>query len=126
MKSLKYLGLGQIKILPDIGIKNVILSCDAICILGIYFTYNKTLNKQYNLDRVLQNFKHIINMWKGRTLSIYGKITILKTLALSKLLYVSSMTVIPNDFIANVKNIMCNFLWNGSHKVKYKVLIDKL
>ena len=110
--------------MPDMGIKNVNLTKQTIRILGIYNSYDKLLYKQNNFERALNNFKMTINMWKNRTLSLYGKTTILKTLAIPKLLYVSSMSQAPSDFIKEVKKAMCNFLWYGRPKIKHNVLIN--
>ena len=64
---------------PVLGMKNINLTTDTIRILGIYFTYNQKLLIEQNFDRVLNNFRTVLNIWKGRTLSIYGKTIILKT-----------------------------------------------
>ena len=110
--------------LSELDIKTLDLSKDAIRILGIYFTYNKILNKLLNFDRIANNLKNVLNTWRGRTLSLYGKTVILKTLAIPKLMYVCGMIEIPAGFIVEIKRILCNFLWNGSPKIKYTALID--
>ena len=83
---------------PVLGMKNINFTTDRIRILGIYFTYNQKLIIEQNFDRVLNNFRTVLNIWKGQTLSIYGKTIILKTLAIPKVLYVSSLAVNPPNF----------------------------
>ena len=113
--------------LPEVGIREVNLKCDCIRILGIYFSYNKALQNEQNFDRVKNNFKIVLNIWRGRTLSLYGKTVILKTLAIPKLLYVCCMSEIPSGFVKEIKQIICNFLWNGGvSKIKYDALIGDL
>ena len=111
--------------LLDIGIKTLNLTREAIRIL-VYFTYNKQIHKKLNFDRALNNFKQVINMWKNRTLSLYGKTIILKSLAIPKLLYVCSMSEVPSVYTDEVKKCMCKFLWKGTPKIKYSVIIDGL
>ena len=112
--------------LPELGINTLDLNTEALRILGIHFTYNKTLSKQLNFDRVLNNLKSVINIWRGRTLSLYEKTLILKSLAIPKKLYVCSMFEVPYEFTGEVKKILCKFLWNSTPKIKYGVLIDNL
>jgi hypothetical protein len=57
---------------------------------------------------------------------LYGKVTILKSFALSQLTYVA--TVVPSpihqrvqeDFFKKVETILYNFLWGGPHRDKIK------
>ena len=64
-------------------------------------------------------------MWRQRNLTIYGKTLILKTFALSQLLYVSSVFHIPKYIMKEVEDLAYEYLWNGKqHKVKKKVAIQ--
>ena len=59
-----------------------------------------------------------------RSLTIKGKMTIFKTLALSKVLYLSFLTVVPNYIIDELIKIQTNFTWkNTPAKIKHKTLI---
>ena len=53
--------------LPEVGIREANLKHDCIRILGIYFSYNKALQNEQNFDRVKNNFKIVLNIWRGRT-----------------------------------------------------------
>ena len=112
--------------LSELGIKTLDLNTAALRILGIHFTCNKTLSKQLNFDRVLNNLKSVINIWRGRTVSLYGKTLILKSLAIPKILYVCSMSEVPYQLIGEVKKILCKVLWNSTPKIKYGVLVPQL
>ena len=57
--------------------------CDSIKILGFYFGYD---GKQRN-DL---NYRKLMHMWKWRNLSILGKIQIIKTFAIPKLMFRAS------------------------------------
>ena len=53
-------------------------------------------------------------MWSQRDLSIVGRINIMKTLALSKLVFICSVMNTPKDFSKEVNKITFDFIW--SHK----------
>ena len=68
------------------GVECVNLLINAIKILGIYFLYNiKPENEKNFLDHITK-LQIVINIWKMKNLSLLGKITIYKTLALSKII----------------------------------------
>ena len=63
-------------------------------------------------------------MWKCRPLTVFGKTTIVKTLALPKVLYATSLIDIPSDFTKKVKGLILDFLWSGRKpKVKYMAIV---
>ena len=75
-------------------IKYIDFEENGIKILGIFFSYKKKLRDLNNIDRVVTNFKTVLSIWKSRSLTLIGKIQVLRTLALPKLYYVfSKMTV---------------------------------
>ena len=58
-----------------------------------------------------------------RNISIEDKIVVFKTLAISKLVYLTHLTVIPNHFSEEVAKIQKSFLWNDSSpKIKHETL----
>ena len=61
--------------------------------------------------------KKLTNIWSSRGLSIYGKVTIIKSLLIPKLVYVSSLPPTPLKIIKQVNHIIFTFLWNGKDKV---------
>ena len=71
--------------------------------------------------------KHIAKIWKKfhqRDLSVYGRITIAKTLGLSKLLFSSACICTPAHVIDKVNRLIVNFVWRGKKpKIKSDALI---
>jgi len=61
--------------------------------------------------------KKLTNIWSSRGLSIYGKVTIIKSLLIPKLVYVSSLLRTPLKTIKQVNHIIFTFLWKGKDKV---------
>ena len=65
-------------------------------ILGVFFTYNKNLQLENNFRKTVLSIERILKMWKRRNLILEGQIIIVKTLALSKVTFLSQVLVIPN------------------------------
>ena len=55
-----------------------------------------------NLEERYVRFKNILNIWYARDLSLKGKITILKSVAIPQLMYSASAVYVPDDYIDKV------------------------
>ena len=64
--------------------------------LGIWFSINGPENQRLNQEERIQSINTLINIWKGRKLSLKGKITILRTLILPQVQFLFSMITIPD------------------------------
>ena len=53
--------------------KLVDLKQDSIKILGIHFSNNNGLSQKLNIDKLFKSYKSKINIWKSRSLTLYGK-----------------------------------------------------
>ena len=51
---------------------------------------------QKNYCKAITSIHGILKLWRMRNLSTEGKIVVFKTLAISKLVYLALLTVIPN------------------------------
>ena len=66
-----------------------------------------------------------MKVWKGRKLSLKGKITVINNLALPPLLYVGSIIHVPNIVFKEVKKHITDFIWDSKpSKIAYNVLIQ--
>ena len=74
---------------------------DPIKALGVFFSYDKKLLYLKNFSDKLDNIKKLINIWLSRGLSLYGKVTIIKTLLLSKIVYLASVLPTPKILLKN-------------------------
>ena len=88
--------------------------CTQFTLLGIHFkTEDVNESIDLNLDGKLKEISSLLQQYKPRNLSILGKVTILKTMALPKLVHV--LTILPSPdpvFIKNLNEIFSRFLWN--------------
>ena len=72
-----------------------------------------------NFNLKVQKLQTNLDMWNSRGLTLYGKVLIIKSLGLSKLLYSISNTNVPKEIVSTVKDKMFRFLWK-SKKDKIK------
>jgi len=62
-------------------------------------------------------------MWSPRSLTLFGKVLIIKSLRLSQILYSASNTKVRKDTITTVKRKLFSFLWNKKkNKIKWEGL----
>ena len=55
--------------------------------LGIYFGYDKKQCEFLNWQVKLEKLAEVLKSWKKRNLSIFGKVLVIKTLAMSQLIF---------------------------------------
>ena len=99
---------------------------DSAKTLGVTFhTENKNIYA-LNLEPKIKEFNNCLKSWQHRKLTLMGKITVLKSFALPKLVY--PLSVLPNppeDKIKYIINKMYNFLWDGKpDKVQRNTIIQ--
>ena len=58
-----------------------------------------------------------MNIWSSRSLSLYGKVTIIKALVIPKMIYLFSLVPTPEVVVTELNRILYKFLWNGTDKV---------
>ena len=92
--------------------------------LGIFFSYDTDSVIQKNFMDRAKEFKQILDMWRQRDLSLIGKITILKSLAFSIIIYQCGVLTPTLKFIDHIIDLVYKFIWNDKpEKIKRKTLI---
>ena len=77
-------------------------------------------------DTVLQKVRKRLEMWKKRNLSIQGKVHVIKTLAISNVVYAAGLKTIPENKIKEFNSEIWKFLWNGKMEpVKREICMRK-
>ena len=84
--------------------------------LGVFFTYDKKLLHLKNFSEKIYDIKKLINIWSSRGLSIYGKVTLIKSLIIPKIVYISLLPT-PEHIIKELNQLLYKFLWKGKDKV---------
>ena len=76
-----------------------------IKILGIHFSYNKKLENVENFIRHGRKIEKVLKLLKMRNLTVEGKNTIFKTLAIYKIIYLSLVTNVSTEIINEINKI---------------------
>ena len=87
------------------------MSDDPVYALGVHFAYNIELSYKKIFFDKLSSIKKTLSVWSRRDLSIYGRIYIVKTLALSKLVFISSVMETLKNFATEVNKTVFDFIW---------------
>ncbi len=99
----------------------------SICTLGVTISIVPNEIAKLNFDIRLQTMSETLNIWTCRNLSINGKVTILKSLALHKMHYAVSCLPITNDTVKETDKLVFNILWNHKWaKVKGNVIFQAI
>ena len=61
--------------------------------------------------------KKLINIWSSRGFSVYGKVTIIKSLFIPKFAYILSLLPAPKEIVQELNRLLFKFLWKGTDKV---------
>ena len=72
----------------------------------------------------MEKLAEILKSWKKRKLTIFGKVLVLKVLALSQVIFNATVLPIPFGTIGKINEIIYQYLWDGKRdKIKRKTLI---
>ena len=86
--------------------------------LGVLSTYDpEKLSHLKNLAENIDNIKKLITIWPSRGVSIYGKITLIKSLFIPKIVYTSSLLPTPEHIVKDLK-ITYYISFYGKAKIK--------
>ena len=121
-------GIGALKgdVTALCNIKNINLLTESIKVLGIHFSYDINLCHDKNFISTVRKIEGVLKVWKMRHLTLNGKIIIFKTLAISKIVFVSYITSMPDCILRHLNNIHKKIIWDGKKaKIKHSTLIGK-
>ena len=79
---------------------------------------------QNNFYDKLTGIKFQIRLWSWRGRSLFGKFTIIKSLLLPRVFYISAILPSPSEFIKAFQTIIYNFLWKGPDKIARTAIIN--
>ena len=93
--------------------------------LGIIITKNPKNTRNINLNERIKKIENLLQMWSARSLSIKGKITLLKSKVIPLILYTASVFYVPKETLIEMDRLLFKFIWpNGKHHVAKNVLIQ--
>jgi exonuclease III/nitrogen regulatory protein PII-like uncharacterized protein len=111
--------------LEDMDINLRKFTKDSVKLLGIHLSTNKELTKKLNYEPIWEKIDNTIKQWQYKGISLQGKITVLKTFVISKLVYaLSVLPAPPKEQLEEMQKKMFRFVWdNKQDKIKRDILI---
>lgn len=94
--------------------------------LGIYTGPNHHECDSKNWDENLEKLQLLLDSWHNRSLTLFGKIAVVKALGVSKLNYISNVCALPDDIVKRTNKIIYGFLWKAHDRIKRNTLIGKI
>jgi exonuclease III len=81
--------------------------------LGVWFSHDYGLQEYKNYRHRVDTITNLLKIWRQRDLSLKGKVIILRSLALSQLIYPMSLLELPKWVVDEVNALFFDFLWSG-------------
>ena len=94
--------------------------------LGIHFSCEQGQIIKHNFHERLSEIQKTINLWGLRGLSLFSKVTIIKTFLILKMFYVFTILETPEEIIKQMERMIDNFLCKGPDKVTRPSVINSL
>ena len=79
--------------------------------------HDKQLNNK-NFNEKIDQIEDILKRWEKRDLSLFGRVQILKTFAVSKLVLSATTQCVPDDFVKKINKI---FYYSN---ILYPILVE--
>ena len=91
-------------------------------ILGVLFS-NECIASDIpeNYEGKIQQLEKLCSLWGKRCLTIYGRITVLKSFGLSLFIYLMQSIGLSDDHIKRINTIFYSFIWSPTAKTGKKV-----
>ncbi len=103
---------------------------DDFVALGIQFNNSQTAGQiaELNYTTKLEKAINKVKFWMSRDLTIYGRVTLIKSIIMSQFVYLIIPLLRPKkDIIGRINKLVFNFLWGGKpDKIKRDVVTQPL
>jgi len=103
--------------------ENITFTDEPVKTMGIYFGHNTETLYERNWGKKLKTLEKLLSSWKSRKLTMFGRVVIIKSLVVSKLLYSFNILEINKEVIKKVESMIYAFLWGKKERIKRKTLI---
>lgn len=79
--------------------------------LGIFYSVDEAIknNWSFRVDKVRTTLTH----WRGRTMSLFGRVKVVNTLVLPQLWYSATVLLMSDTVVDEVDKLILIFIWNG-------------
>ena len=91
---------------------------DPIRALGIFISYHQKQNERKNFKAKIDKLSTILDLWQSRSLTLFGRSLISKSLGISQLVYSISILDTPPECIKDINSLIFRFIWKKKSKIK--------
>ena len=85
------------------GMRCLDLNIDTVKVLCTHFSDNEKLKEEKNFYKIVTDMERVLKTWKMRKLTLEGKIVIIKTMAISKIIFEGFITIVPKHIVNELK-----------------------
>ena len=99
---------------------------DTFTVLGVEYNVNKMGDiTNINIEKKINDIKNLIKLWQARKLSPYGKVTVIKSLFLSKITHLLLSLPSPTQTLfKEIDTLFKNFIWNNKPPKSRKSIME--
>jgi hypothetical protein len=94
--------------------------------LGIFIGNDEKLCYKHNWISKLEKLQKLLDSWRSRNLTLFGRVLIIKTFGIPQLLFSASLLHVPDGLIKKANKILYNFIWGARDKIKRRVVINAI
>ena len=93
--------------------------------LGVWFSTIEGASGQLNFEEKIENLKKTVDNWHLRQLTLLGKVTVIKSLLASQLVYILTPLPTHQKLLEEINRILFSFLWDGrGDRIKRSEMIN--
>ena len=93
--------------------------------LGIWFAHESTEMVRLNVSEKMDKIRDMLNIWQSRSLTLKGKIIVLKSLIIPQILQLAYVLPFSNALLNELDDTSFSFLWSKKkHKIAKRVIIQ--
>uniref|UniRef100_A0A4W5LRK9 Reverse transcriptase domain-containing protein n=3 Tax=Hucho hucho TaxID=62062 RepID=A0A4W5LRK9_9TELE len=97
---------------------------DYFKVLGVFLGVKDKEARDLTWSGVINKVRKVVNMWRGRSLRLKGKVIVINSLLMSVFIYVMNVLDMPEWVLSELNKILVDFLWDGKGvKIAFKTLI---
>ena len=126
MDKVEGIWLGPLKNSMPKNYANISWTQEPVRCLGIYVGHNIEKCYELNWSNKLQKIKNMFMLWKQRHLTIWGKITVIRTVALPVVIHTASNLRCPANFTLELIKECKKFLNTKRYRVSYNTIIGEI
>ena len=105
--------------------KPILWAKDKVYALGVWFSTLEDTFVHITFSEKIDKLQSILNSWSARRLTLLGKIIIIKSLAVSQIVYLLSSLPSHQNIVHEINSILYDFLWDSKHdKIKRTGIIN--